>query len=79
MDWNRLCKIGRRHHGVHIREINLLLGQWFSGNYVKRSFLARALTVFAQRSGTPGHEPEYLKSQKVRNEIVHVLQIQVVL
>ena len=35
------------------------------GHSVKRSFLARA-SHFVQKIGTPGHEPEGLKSQKVR-------------
>ena len=29
VEWNRLCKIGGRHHGLQICEIKLLLGQWF--------------------------------------------------
>ena len=36
------------------------------GNSVKRSFLESSGSHFVQKSGTSGHEPEGLKSQKVR-------------
>ena len=49
VEWNRLCKIGRRHRGVQVCDINLLFGSASGRDSVKRIFLARALAVFCSK------------------------------
>ena len=45
VEWNHLCKIGRRHIGDSSVKLTCFWASCSGGNSVKRSFLARALAV----------------------------------